>query len=283
MDEFKLLKDITWIDFASRAQMYKFLAEQFGDERSLSLLNIGKKIATGDRTILNIVKWVVEYADDKIRGNPVDVATRIVNKLDNVPVAKKPVVVESIKSVINKINKSAEKVSKKRAEDMIQAAIQKELAEKAKQEAVEATAKKVEELKNMPGAKELTRSDRLWPLKDSAGNPRYMTDKWPIEQKFFDRWVQKVQIWWKTYWMGDIKIFEMNAAKEAEKAVEQGADQLWADAKKALRKIQNSPTSKSMGSNLRAILDDLGIENVDDIPEWAEADILKMVRARKPK
>lgn len=67
--------------------------------------------------------------------------------------------------------------------------------------------------------------------------------------------------------MGDIKIFEMNAAKEAEKAVEQGADQLWADAKKALRKIQNSPTSKSMGSNLRAILDDLGIENVDDIPE----------------
>ena len=38
MDDFKMLKEITGIDFASRAQMYKFLAEQFGDSKSLSLL-----------------------------------------------------------------------------------------------------------------------------------------------------------------------------------------------------------------------------------------------------
>ena len=38
MDDFKMLKEVTGIDFASRAQMYKFLAEQFGDSKSLSLL-----------------------------------------------------------------------------------------------------------------------------------------------------------------------------------------------------------------------------------------------------
>ena len=38
-----------------------------------------------------------------------------------------------------------------------------------------------------------------------------------------------------------------------------------------------------MGANLRAVLDDLGIKSVDDIPDWAEQEVLKMVRARKPK
>ena len=37
-----------------------------------------------------------------------------------------------------------------------------------------------------------------------------------------------------------------------------------------------------MGANLRAVLDDLGIKSVDDIPDWAEQEVLKMVRARKP-
>ena len=120
MDDFKMLKEVTGIDFASRAQMYKFLAEQFGDSKSLSLLG----------QLESIKKWVRDLAWDfgkrKIEGDPLEVATRIVSKLGNVSAAKKPMVVENVKSVINKINKSADKMSKQRAIDMIKKVAQKE-------------------------------------------------------------------------------------------------------------------------------------------------------------
>lgn len=82
--------------------------------------------------------------------------------------------------------------------------------------------------------------------------------------------------------MGDVKVFEINPSNVANetKSVPGGEDTR-SEAKKALKKIQSSTTSKTMGANLRAVLDDLGIKNVDEIPNGAESEVLKMVRARK--
>ena len=68
-----------------------------------------------------------DFGKRKIEGDPLEVATRIVSKLGNVSAAKKPMVVENVKSVINKINKSAEKMSKQRAMEMIEIAAKKEV------------------------------------------------------------------------------------------------------------------------------------------------------------
>lgn len=68
---------------------------------------------------------------------------------------------------------------------------------------------------------------------------------------------------------------------------EKQATEVVAQANKVSKAISDLKAIESwkgniMWSSLRSVLDDLWIKDVNNIPEWAEQDILQMVRARKP-
>lgn len=123
LDDFKLLKDVTGRDFASEAQVYKFLAEQYGDEKSLSLLQLVKEVWLKPRSISGKVDaaiwWAFDRAWNKIVWTPIEVAKRIVAKAKNVPEIKVPFQVKDITQVIEQINKNADIKSKAQAVEAI--------------------------------------------------------------------------------------------------------------------------------------------------------------------
>lgn len=85
---------------------------------------------------------------------------------------------------------------------------------------------------------------------------------------------------WKDYSTSEVKDFWKKQTSDELAAVK--VNRINSDAATELRSIEKSPTTKTYWSNLKWILDELWIKDVNSIPEWTESDILQMVRARKP-
>ena len=134
------------------------------------------------------------------------------------------------------------------------------------------TFKRITELDSNPLYKKLSGSEILWwwKLKQWV----YESPLWTVTNEIMDGKVKKYVVNGKSYNASDLWGIR---EKQAPEVVAQAniASKAISDLK-AIEKWQG----KTYGSSLKSVLDELGIDKVDNIPEWAEAEVLKMVRAR---
>ena len=136
------------------------------------------------------------------------------------------------------------------------------------------TFKRMTELDSNPLYRKLWGGEILWWGKIKQW--LFETPLWTITNEIMDGKVKKYIVNWKTYNASDLWGIR-----------EKQAPEVVAQANKVSKAISDLKAIESwkgniMWSSLRSVLDDLWIKDVNSIPEWTEADILQMVRARKP-
>jgi len=108
----------------------------------------------------------------------------------------------------------------------------------------------------------------------------YETPYGQIDSVFFDRTVQKVKIWDKIYDRLDLQIYKKLTDAEVGKNKQ---DLVYDDLRGKLQEIKSGKTNRLSWSQLVAVMDELGIESINDIPDESLQDILDMVRSRTAK
>ena len=136
------------------------------------------------------------------------------------------------------------------------------------------TFKRMTELDSNPLYRKIVGGEILWWGKIKQW--LFETPLWTITNEIMDGKVKKYIVNWKTYNTSDLWGIR-----------EKQAPEVVAQANKASKAISDLKAIESwkgnvMWSSLRSVLDDLWIKDVNSIPEWTEADILQMVRSRKP-
>lgn len=123
--------------------------------------------------------------------------------------------------------------------------------------------------------------EKVGPVEPIAPNARiYETQYWRIDSVFFDKTTQKIRIWDKVYNRWDLQIYKKLTDAEIEANKKESN---FGELRNKLIDIKSGKTNKLSWSQLAAVLEELGIQSINDIPDESLQSILDLVRSRTPK